>query len=45
LVLTIEELEPKTAEEDFWNDPQEAQKILKMVKAYKDKIESYARLN
>ena len=40
----IEELEKKTLEANFWDDRKEAEKILKMLKVLKDKIENFERL-
>ena len=37
----VDELEAKTAAPDFWNNPEESQKILKEIKVLKDKIEGY----
>ena len=38
------ELEEKSLQNDFWNDAEEAQKILKRAKGLKDKIELYEGL-
>ena len=40
----IEELEKKTLEANFWDDRNDAEKILKMLKVLKDKIENFERL-
>ena len=40
----IEELEKKTLEANFWDDRKDAEKILKMLKVLKDKIENFERL-
>ena len=40
----IKELEKKTLESNFWDDRKEAEKILKMLKILKDKIENFERL-
>lgn len=40
----IEELENKTQEPDFWNEPENSQKILKRLKALKDKLEKFTSL-
>ena len=40
----IEELEKKTLEANFWDDRKDAEKILKMLKILKDKIENFERL-
>ena len=40
----IEELEKKTLEANFWDNRKEAEKILKMLKVLKDKIENFERL-
>ena len=37
----IDELEAKTSAPDFWDDPAVSQKILKEIKALKDKVEGY----
>lgn len=42
--MTIEELELKTQEPDFWNDPESSQQILKRLKTLKDKVEKFDRL-
>jgi peptide chain release factor 2 len=36
-----QDLETKTVQEEFWNDPETAQKVLRQVKHLKDKIEFY----
>ncbi|MFT9495663.1 peptide chain release factor 2 [Anaerosolibacter sp.] len=40
----IEELESKASEQSFWDDTQEAQKILQQLKAYKDKQGRFAEI-
>nr|WP_207727087.1 peptide chain release factor 2 [Anaerosolibacter carboniphilus] len=40
----IEELEAKAVEQSFWDDPQEAQKILQQLKGYKDRQGRFAEL-
>ncbi len=42
--LVYRELEEKSLQNDFWNDADEAQKILKRAKGLKDKIELYGGL-
>ena len=37
----IEELEQKTTEPDFWNDPQKSQDILQKLKTLKSQLEKY----
>lgn len=44
LKLLYEELEGKMTEENFWDDPEEASKILKESKACKDSLEAYEKL-
>lgn len=44
LKLIYGELEAKSMENDFWNDADEAQKVLKRAKGLKDKIELYEQL-
>lgn len=44
LKLIYGELEAKSMENDFWNDAEEAQKVLKRAKGLKDKIELYEQL-
>ena len=39
-----QDLEAKTVQEDFWNDPDAAQKVLKQVKQLRDKIEIFEGL-
>ena len=39
-----EELDAKTAEPDFWNDPDNSSKVLQRVKAVKSKISKYEAL-
>lgn len=39
-----QDLEAKTVQEDFWNDPDVAQKVLKQVKQLRDKIEIFEGL-
>ncbi|MDQ2087406.1 peptide chain release factor 2 [Herbivorax sp. ANBcel31] len=41
----IEELEQKTTEPDFWDDPQKSQNILQKLKMLKDQIEKYKELS
>lgn len=43
-IRKTDELEAKTAAPDFWDDPNNSQKILKEIKILKDKIEGYDRL-
>nr|WP_330382056.1 peptide chain release factor 2 [Thermotalea metallivorans] len=45
LCKEIEMLEAKIVEQDFWNDPQEAQKVLQQLKNKKDKYEKYRELH
>ncbi len=40
----IEELEKRSAAEDFWNDMENSQKILKKITKEKNKIAAYDRL-
>lgn len=40
----VEELEVKTMDQDFWNNPDESQKVLQQLKGLKDKISSYETL-
>lgn len=40
----IEELENKTQEPDFWNEPENSQKILKRLKTLKDKLDKFKSL-
>ncbi len=40
----VDELEAKTAAPDFWDDPNNSQKILKEIKGLKDKIDGYNQL-
>lgn len=40
----IKELEAKTMEQNFWDDPQNSQKVLQELKGLKDKVESYKTL-
>lgn len=44
LKLIYGELEAKSMENEFWNDADEAQKVLKRAKGLKDKIELYESL-
>ena len=44
LTASISELEEKTAEEGFWNDPQVSQKILQEIKVKKDKLGEFNSL-
>ena len=40
----MEELEQKASVPDFWNDPENSQKILQKTKAYKTKLEKFEKL-
>ena len=40
----IDELEKIASNPDFWNDPDESQKVLQKTKALKNKVEKYDRL-
>ncbi len=40
----IEELEAKTAEEGFWNDLEESQKVQRRISQLKNKVNSYEKL-
>lgn len=40
----VEELEQKTSQPEFWNDPESPQKILQQIKGLKDKISGYEDL-
>lgn len=40
----VQELEAKTGESGFWDDPQNSQKILKVLKVKKSLLENYLRL-
>ncbi|NLI59285.1 MAG: peptide chain release factor 2 [Clostridium sp.] len=41
----IEELEQKTTEPDFWNDPQKSQDILQELKTLKNQLEKYNKIS
>ncbi|ABW20016.1 peptide chain release factor 2 [Alkaliphilus oremlandii OhILAs] len=45
MITLSEELEYKMSEEDFWNDPENAQSVLKKAKGYRDTIEEYNQLH
>ncbi|MBQ9156174.1 MAG: peptide chain release factor 2 [Eubacterium sp.] len=40
----ISELSPRMEEPDFWNNPEEAQKVTKQVKSLKDTVEAFDQL-
>ncbi|HHX18480.1 MAG TPA: peptide chain release factor 2 [Clostridium sp.] len=41
----IEELEQKTTESDFWNDPQKSQDILQKLKTLKNQLEKFNKIS
>jgi len=40
----IEELENKAQEPDFWNNPEESQKVLQRIKVLRNKLDSFTQL-
>ena len=42
--LKIEELTAQTMQEDFWNDPQQAQTAIRRLSGIRDAVENYAKL-
>lgn len=43
--LKIEELTAKTLEEDFWNDPSQAQTVIRRLNGIKETVENYENLD
>ncbi len=43
--LKIEELTAKTLEEDFWNDPSQAQTVIRRLNGIKETVENYESLD
>lgn len=41
----IQELTSRTLQDDFWNDPQHAQTVIRQLNGLKDIVESYEKLN
>ena len=42
--LKIEELTARTLEADFWNDPQQAQNVIRRLNSIREVVESYEKL-
>ena len=42
--LKIEELTAQTMQEDFWNDPQQAQTVIRRLNGIREVVESYEQL-
>ena len=42
--LKIEELTARTLEADFWNDPQQAQTVIRRLNGIREVVESYEKL-
>ena len=42
--LKIEELTAQTMQEDFWNDPQQAQTVIRRLNGIREVVEKYEKL-
>ena len=42
--LKIEELTAQTMQEDFWNDPQQAQTVIRRLNGIREVVENYEKL-